>query len=789
MGIELHQSSPLLHRISLFYPVANSLDLSTDYWRRHQFRVMSLGLKIGNKPKQWLGLEPFDYQVTPYWVTFHKQDQEKTIDITYEFCKNKPAMVARFEITNNLAESELFEIYTHLEASLRTCHTYTLKDNAWTEFDSTTATSYLNFDDPETGKAQIFVANAGERPVSFTTEETWWKNPNSALPGEIIDQATPKRPVAAFVYRKNLAPRQTMSLVQIIGSCQMSEGRGLVEYLLTHYERETHLYQQYVLNKAYREGVLQTGDSSLDHSAHWAKAILATNAHYLDGQIVPMPCPAEYNFFFTHDVLLTDLAAVHFDIPRVKQDLEFIIKQADAEQTIPHAYYWKDDRYVTEVAGPDNWNHFWFVLVSASYLRHSGDVPTLKRLYPYISRSIQLALSNKQADDLIWAYRPDWWDIGRSFGPRAYMTILAIRALREYLYISTALEENLSELAYYEDLASRMQRQLTEKLWDKELNYLINYYEDGTKDPHLYIGSLLAAHFDLIDNNQKAALVQTASCTLLDKKLGIYNVFPMDFHLLRDYLRFSGNEAGDPFIYANGGIWFHGTAWYVLALISIGKNSEALQVIKNTMTLEGIMTSPNGQPAMYEYRNSNYQDSSVYGKIDKPQFLWAAGWYLYSLYRLLGSCENEWNLSFEPYLLPGQKTARYSLAVKGRTIPVDIMGAGRYIKNIKYDGKPWPTAVIPEKLSGTKKVKILLGAPEFPYLASTSSILLFSRFNKKERSLVLGLKAFPGHANETEVISSWNPKKILINGIELTEGWNLQRDNGIYQVNIRFLHP
>ncbi|UCE20198.1 MAG: hypothetical protein JSV84_07645 [Gemmatimonadota bacterium] len=797
VGIAMHNSSPLLNRISFFYPVANSIDPSTDYWHRDQFRSMCVGLKIGDGAKQWIGLEPYEYQLTPYSVVFYKKDTETIIEISYEFCKNKPAMVARIEITNNSRQPELFELCTHLEASLKTSHTYALKDKAWTEYDTTGSTIYINYDDSETGNAQIFVANAVESPRSFTTNgETigppltnthWWMNTTTALPGEIINRDSPQRPVAAFVYRRNLAPGQKMTVVQIIGSCRTGEGRDTVSYLLNNYVQDTSSYEQFVLNGAYREGQIETGDTSIDHSAHWARAILAANAHYLDGQIVPMPCPAEYNFYFTHDVLLTDLAAIHFDITRVKRDLTFIVKHADG-QIIPHAYYWKDDRYATEFAGADNWNHFWFVLLSARYLRHSDDKKMLEDLYPYISKSIELVMTNKRENDLIWAYRPDWWDIGKSLGPRSYMTLLAIRALREFTYISTVLNRNVSEVSYYEDIASHMQKQLNEKLWDTDQNYLINYLEDGNKDSHVYIGSLLAAHFNLIDSDRKRALVQTASNKLLDEKLGIYNAFPMDFHLLTDFFTFSGNEAGDPFVYMNGGIWPHGNAWYTLALISADKKAEALRFMKNTMTLEGIMKSPNGQPAMYEYRNSNYRDSTTYGKVDKPQFLWAAGWYLYSLYNLLGVRENEWNISFEPFLFEGQQKSQYSLFVGGRLVTVSTVGSGPYISSIQYDDTTYPSAVIPEEKALSRKIDIALGTPNCPYVASTTSILLSSNYDRKEKTLSMDLKAFPRHRNTTDIISPWRPKSVFVNGIELKDGLNFQRDDDIYRLSISFSH-
>ena len=74
-------------------------------------------------------------------------------------------------------------------------------------------------------------------------------------------------------------------------------------------------------------------------------------------------------------------------------------------KVIPHAYYWKDSSYKTEFAGTANWkklgtssvpspiwNHFWFTLVCARYLRHSGDIEFLNQLYSYIKRSIKTAL-------------------------------------------------------------------------------------------------------------------------------------------------------------------------------------------------------------------------------------------------------------------------------------------------------------------------------------------------------------------------------------------------------------
>ncbi len=117
IGIEMHTSSPLLNRISFYYPVANSIDLSTDYWKRDQFRILSLGLKFGDQPIEWLQPEPMDYELTPYSVVFTKTDDEITKRVSYEFCKNKPAFVAKIEITNNSSERTSIELYTLLETT------------------------------------------------------------------------------------------------------------------------------------------------------------------------------------------------------------------------------------------------------------------------------------------------------------------------------------------------------------------------------------------------------------------------------------------------------------------------------------------------------------------------------------------------------------------------------------------------------------------------------------------------------------------------------------------------
>jgi hypothetical protein len=782
VGLEFMNGSPLLNRISFYYPVANSVDLTRDYWKRGEYPSLFLGLKSGDAAKAWIGLEPWQYELTPYAVAY-----------------TLPAFRLRI-VVRNLGDQPLpIELYTHLEATQRTSHTYAIRESAWTEHLEAGETIYINYEAPDTGPNQLFVTNVGAMPSSFSTRSRtlgtagsvpeWWTTHDSRLPGEIIPRGEPDKPAAAFQYHKVIEPDEALEVEQLIGSTLPGEARPMAEALRASYRNEISNYRESILGAAYATSNLRTSDGALDHSISWAQAILAANIHYIDGSFVPMPAPAEYNFYFTHDVLLADLAVVNFDLPRVKEDLEYIITHASDEHVIPHAYYWKDDRYRTEWANSDSWNHFWFVIVASSYLRHSGDAATVRKLYPYIEKSLSMAMSNRQTDGLLWAERPDWWDIGHVYGPRAYMTILAFRALRDFAFTSLALErKTATDLKQYEDVATELQAGLTERLWDEELGYLINVNPGNEIDRHLYSGSLLAAHYGLLDSAKTARLTETAGRHMVDEHIGLYNAYPMDFHERIEEYEFLGGEAGDKYYYFNGGVWPHGNAWYALALMAVGKESEALEFIKNVMTLEGVMKSPNGQPAMYEFRNANAEDREAYGQLDKPQFTWAAAWYQYALYRLFGVRENAWNIAIEPFVPENTEQIEYGLTVGGNRAQVLVHGTGPTMRRLLVDGRPLPSAVLPGSGMAASTIEVELGEVEAPYLASTEAILVESEYNRRSNSLMVVLKAFAGHLNKTEIASAFRPVSVVHNRDELASGWSVGRVGEAYRTQIQLTH-
>jgi cellobiose phosphorylase len=383
----------------------------------------------------------------------------------------------------------------------------------------------------------------------------------------------------------------------------------------------------------------------------------------------------------------------------------------------------------------------------------------LEYLYPYLSESISNAMKTKKDDDVMWSYRPDWWDIGNNFGPRAYMTILFAKALKDFNYISSGVGESPDKLLANDELANRMEKQVVNKFWDGKKKFIMNYLNDGTQDPHYYVGSLMAINYSMLDKKRMDELLQTTKNVLLDKKLGIYTAFPMDFTRYEKILGFS-DEVGMPYYYFNGGIWNQDNAWYALALAKNGNKKEALEFIKTTMTLDGIIKGPNGQPAMYEVRIPDKDDPSIYGTVDKPQFMWAGGWYLYTLYHLYGIDENDWNISFNPFISEGQKSCSFSLSASGNILKVRISGKGKYIKSIKYDDKIVSTAVIPKEPTGTKSINIVLGYPESPYVKETGSELINSSFDNLKKKMKIELSSFAGHTTNTI------PKQFMLTAIK-----------------------
>jgi hypothetical protein len=745
-GAEFHNSTPLPSRISLYSPVANSIDLSTDYWRRGESHPFRVDLNVNGRGVHSIGVEPWEYVLSPHTVTFAGIEDGFACSMVYAFGMKEAVMMYRLTIVNPTSERAVIATKVQIAMVLRTCQTYARCDRPDVSIDSGSGALIAHFAEPQTGRAGVFVLNAGQGL--------------SVAPH--MEQGEDSTGWATFEYQRPLAAGDSLQVVLVIGSCTHATALSTARRVQTTWPADVATYDRFIRRAAVQGAVVKTGDPWVDRTIPWANALLAANAHYLDGALVPMPCPAEYNFFFTHDMLLTDLAAAAFDPGRVKRDLVYIAGIAQ-DSVIPHARYWRDTGFQTEFCPPDDWNHLWFILVAGSYLRHTGDTLLIKTLYPLLSRSVGEALRRLKSDDLMYALAPDWWDIGKNDGPRAYMTALVIRALREFAFICATVHQPANGVRAYESRAASMQQSLRARLWDTASHYLVNY-NGNVQDPHVYMGSLLAPVFGLLDSAHAQQLVETAGRNLLAAGIGIRAVMPPDFHTdaMRSFFHFVDNEAGGPYLYINGGVWPHNNAWYVLALCATGHRDEAFRFYRTTMTLDGIVHSPMGQPAFYEYRSSD-PASARYGEIDKPSFLWAAGFSILTGYRLLGIEDNEWNTAFAGSLPSAVDTGFCTLEFRGTKV-IRLSGKGVGLQAFIADGTLVPSLVMPLEISGTREWMVSYGSSETPYLSRINAVLHSAVLDRRARTLALIVSSFPGHRTLASIILPHKLNSIRIDG-------------------------
>ena len=736
-GVEFH-GRPLPARISFYAPVANSIDPSTDYWRRGEARPLGVTVRVDGRTDT-LGTAPWAYRWTPYRVVFRDEVPDYAATLDYRFAADLPALVVRLALVNRTGRRAAFRVDTRLLAALRTSHTYATREPTRTTYADGGATYRARFDAADTDSAEVFVLNAGDAP---------------------IPEHGPADHTAAFAYERTLAPGDSLVVTQIVGTVRQAESAAVRLRAAQTWAAQVEAYEHGIRESVRDRGRMEIPDPVLAETARLARALLRADRHHLDGQIVPMPSPAEYNFFFTHDLLLTDLGAVFFDPERVRDDLTYVRSLVRADSILPHARYWKDSTFVVEPANADNWNHLWVILLAASHLKHTGDTAAVEALVPTLQKSLALMLANEHGG-LMHAERPDWWDIGHVRGPRAYLTALTIRAVDAYAYVMLRLGRADPDLAAHAATAARMRRALPERLWDADAQYLLNGIDSVTTDRHFYTGSLLAAAFGLLDAPRRDALLETARRELLDVNVGVRNAAPMDYHLLTDVYRFQPGEVGAPGLYMNGGVWPQGNAWYALGLIEAGRVDDARDVLARYLSVAGVRDSPNGQPAFYEYRNAD-PASPAYGAVDKPTFLWAGGWFLHVLYQLAGVRETPWTLGFSPDLPAGYDAVAYDLAVYGAQSRVSWSGAGRTFRRITIDGADSPSAIL---TGPAARIELERGVPAAPYLSEATAIV--ERVERQGTGLVVQLRGVAGQSAGLVVVSPTPPTAVLVDGAVL----------------------
>ena len=790
VGLEFHGSRPLPSRVSFYAPVANSIDLSTDYWKRGDSRPFVMGIKVDGGPRTWIGKRPWEYSLSPHSVRFWATEGDLRLTLAYDLCLNEPAAVMSLTITNVGARDHAAEVYAHAAIVLRSCHTYARFDSARTRKAGDGIVT--SFDDVPLARASVAVQNAGVRPTAWMSDastlavrDTGWSNwidGEAQMAGAVSPAAGKSRAAAAFLYRFSLPPGDSATITHLLVSARGDEIDGILGRVGASWRAEVARYDSAV-RAAVNRGLFRSGDDWTDRSVAYSKALLAATEHYLDGAIVPMPCPAEYNFMFTHDILLTDLSAIVFDQARVKRDLLHLLSHS-RDRVLPHAYYWKDDRFVTEYCAAGNWNHLWFVLAAASYLRHTLDTATVSKLMPVLSHGVTLTLTRRRGN-VMTGNEPDWWDFGHAEGARAYLTILTIRALEEYLYLGSVLGLDPAELRAYERAAMDLRDGLRSELWDDAAGYLFNT-TGGLRDRHVYMGPLLGVAYGALPSGEAGQLVRTARDELLDPAIGVRTVAPADFHTdsVKAFYKVKGNEAGNPYLYANGGVWYLGNAWYAWALKAVGEVDSAFDFFRRAMTVDGITSSPRGQPALYEVR---FGDSRApdHGWVDKPTLMWSAGFCIGTAYRMIGVDENPWNVSVGGGV-PARLNAVEADLVCGTRKRIRGTGHGSTLARIMIDGDAVPSRVLPLDALAAGSIDVEHGPVRLPYLDGVNAVLRSARLDEGGRRMSLALSSFEGHATTVHIVSPWEPASATLNGGKIAVAGEAPGSDGARRIRLDF---
>ncbi len=824
IGMEFHHNLPAPSRISFYDPVANSMDVSHDYWTRDTSRVFFFTLhETKDGPAlDTLGSRPFDCEWTPLHAYFNGTFGEMKTGVNYDMklgFSRTVAMQARLKLQNTTLIPIDGYLTIHMNTAVRTCHSYNWRYPTEINQDLDTGTYNLDFiqlkypyEDTDSTRVLLMVENLGRRPGSTAPWESEWDiisrdtggdtdkktkglirtdwrivhgTDSSGIENQVVEGWLPihLEPGDSVNYEyllwaESMTPEKTDSSGTKTSTTNIIE---LSERYLYTCACPRPMPELYIDIPVYRPGASQSIDWTLQTQI-WARKVFKATYHPFEQSHINMPCPAQYNFFFTHDVLVNDLGQVYSNTDSVKHDLNFIRKLTEPGATLVHARYFRDGEYVSEYCGADSWNHLWFILLTAKYLRHSGDVETVQKLLPIVDASVKAVLSQLGDDGLMHGSRPDWWDIGKVPGPKTYLTVLTCRALREYGGMLQKLERTNRNIAEHLNIADTLQANLP-RLWDEDAEYLLNINE-GEWDRHYFSGSLTSVWFDLLDSTLSGKLLATAERELLDPNLGIRNAMPHDFQGLEERYRYLEGEVGAPYKYFNGGVWSQGTAWYVLALIHQGRLDDAYNALSNNLTVDGVANSPGGQRSFYEYRYAD-PESELYGKVDKPTFLWMGGWFEHCLYELRGVRETPWHVRLvpdTPDIPEGRISDTFMLVVNGHPEQVTITGSGAAFTSLEADGHPVYAAVLFEQADSVRFVR---GTPTAPYVEDLTGFLRQASWDAGEKQFIVACEGVTGRETQVTLVSPEPPKQVACEVYE-TEMATKQMAGGWYRSTISF---
>ena len=87
----------------------------------------------------------------------------------------------------------------------------------------------------------------------FKNLDDWWLNTDNPLPEKIIQKEKLGKSVAAYIYKKQLSPKSSFKIIQIVGSSLISEAKEKTDFLIKNYQNEVNEYENYILKESLDE--------------------------------------------------------------------------------------------------------------------------------------------------------------------------------------------------------------------------------------------------------------------------------------------------------------------------------------------------------------------------------------------------------------------------------------------------------------------------------------------------------------------------------------------------------
>ncbi len=323
-------------------------------------------------------------------------------------------------------------------------------------------------------------------------------------------------------------------------------------------------------------------------------------------------------------------------------------------------------------------------------------------IYKHGKRAL-LKASTKGKHGLVVFGSGDWNDglneIGS--GETVWGTFFIIIVLERYAKLSNKLNDKEFEL-FCSESAQKYRKNLDVYAWDTD-RFVRGFLEDGSKfgcksSPECKI-DLIAQSFAAIcggfDPEKTDTAIKSAEKFLVDKENRIIKLFDPPFNKSTENLGYIQGYL--PGIRENGGQYTHASLWFVLALLKIGENNKAFEVldminpINHSKTLKDTKTYRN-EP--YVLSADIYTNPAHYGMGGWSWYTGSAGWFFKIVTEeILGLKQLGNRLFIEPKIPDNWNSFSVKIKKDGKTVSITVIrSADQSVSNkLIVDGKTMPS--------------------------------------------------------------------------------------------------